>query len=79
MQVVRRPRVSELRSSDDWLFATTDLDFVAWAPLCPNDCATTAFKGYEASEEVGGGDLAYCPRHESLFDPFDVAEGTVDQ
>lgn len=73
VQVLRSTRVRELREGgDEWLRASTSQDFIAWAAACTNNCATTAFKGYEESEVFDAGDLVYCPEHQSLFDPFDV-------
>jgi Rieske Fe-S protein len=73
VQVLRSARVpGGVDGDDDWLAASTDVGFVAWMADCVNRCAVTAFKGYESSETFDAGDVVYCPRHQSLFDPFEV-------
>lgn len=76
VQVLRSGRVPDVAGDDAWVRASTDRSFVAWRADCPNYCAITAFKAYESSERFDAGDLVYCPRHQSLFDPFEVVEST---
>lgn len=77
VQVLRSERVpGDVAGDDRWLAASTDAGFIAWSARCTNWCAVTAFKGYAASEKFAGADLAYCPRHQSTFDPFSVVAST---
>lgn len=78
VQVMRSERVSEMQEDGEWLHATTDDDFIAWVSHCTHWCAVTAFKAYEDSENFGGEDLVYCPKHQSVFDPFDIVTGIVN-
>lgn len=73
VQVLRSSRIGEMHDrGGEWIRASTSRDFLAWAATCTYKCTTTAFKGYEASEVFDAGDLVYCPKHQSLFDPFEV-------
>lgn len=76
VQVVRSARVSRLAEEDDWLDASTTDGFVAWSASCPKQCAVTTFEGHVESEQFDAGDLVYCPKHQSPFDPFDIVSSS---
>lgn len=76
VQVLRSTRIQGLLDADhplrEWIQATTQEGFIAWLSRCPYRCCTPSFKGIAASAEYGGENLAYCPCHGSMYDPFTV-------
>jgi len=82
VQVLRSTVVQEMRQDDsldniEWIrAATTESGFMAWLDKCTHFCCVPGFKAYPGSEKFDGEDMVYCQCHQSVYDPFDVVEGS---
>jgi Rieske Fe-S protein len=78
VQIIRSERIEAAADSDGsgaakWLDGSTDEGFMAVLNKCTHYCCTPKFKS-EQGVKFGGADGAYCPCHQSVYDPFSIVK-----
>jgi Rieske Fe-S protein len=82
VQILRSPRVQEMRETaegqvgDFVRAATTESGFMAWLDKCTHFCCVPGFNAYPGASKFGALNRVYCQCHQSVYDPFDVVEGS---
>ena len=76
VQVIRSERVEALAGESEWLGASTEAGVLAYANKCTHFCCVPGYKHMAGSAQFDAEDLAFCPCHQSAYDPFSVVRAS---
>jgi Rieske Fe-S protein len=74
IQIIRSPRIEQAAQNDPWLKASTSQGVIAWLNKCTHFCCVPGYKQADDAAKFNAENDVYCQCHQSVYDPFSVAE-----